>query len=189
MLLPRLGAVRVSAYSCVLAVPMLVGASAMAGEPSSWRMPTGTEGLVLAHLGVVLTAGGFWCWFRGIQLAGVEQGSLTVGLLPPAAVVAMTMQDHVVPPATQMAGICVVVVGLLVGVSTPAHTLRRTRPVALPDGPLAAVGTAVVADSSMSTTATAIPSAASRRAVAAPMPRAAPVTMATRGSSDMITSR
>lgn len=47
----------------------------------------------------------------------------------------------------------------------------------------------LVAASSMSTTATAIPSAANRRAVAAPIPRAAPVTMATRGSSDMITSR
>lgn len=131
-LLPRLGAVRVSAYSCILAVPMLAAASVVAGEPASWRMPSLTEGLVLAHLGVVLTAVGFWCWFRGIQLASVERGSLTVGLVPLATVVTMSVQDRALPPAAQWVGICVVVLGLLVGMSAPVAAPRTTQPVVVP---------------------------------------------------------
>ncbi|MEU7802756.1 DMT family transporter [Micromonospora arborensis] len=143
-LLPRLGAVRVSAYSCVLAVPMLAAASVVAGEPASWRMPNLTEGLVLAHLGVVLTAAGFWCWFRGIQLASVERGSLTVGLVPLATVVTMSVQDRALPPAAQWVGICVVVVGLLVGMSAPAAAPRTARPVPTPAARQVSVGIAPV---------------------------------------------
>ncbi|SCL13021.1 Permease of the drug/metabolite transporter (DMT) superfamily [Micromonospora nigra] len=130
-LLPRIGPVRLSAYSCVLAVPMLATAALVAGEPASWRLPSLTEWLVLAYLGVALTGVGFWCWFRGIQLATVERGSLTVGLVPLAAVITMTVQDHAAPPVAQMGGIGVVIVGLIVGMSAPladslqAHPSRR----------------------------------------------------------------
>jgi drug/metabolite transporter (DMT)-like permease len=127
-LLPRIGPVRLSAYSCVLAVPLLTAASLTAGEPTSWRLPNQTEWLVLLYLGVALTSVGFWCWFRGIQLATVEHGALTVGLVPLAAVTTMTIQDHAMPPVTQVGGIFVVVVGLLIGVSAPSTVSARTRP-------------------------------------------------------------
>ncbi|MFI7074198.1 DMT family transporter, partial [Micromonospora sediminicola] len=127
-LLPRIGPVRLSAYSCALAVPLLTAASLAAGEPPSWRLPTLTEWLVLLSLGVALTSVGFWCWFRGIQLATVEHGALTVGLVPLAAITTMTIQDHAMPPVTQVGGICVVVVGLLIGVSARSGFSARNRP-------------------------------------------------------------
>ncbi|MEU1813024.1 DMT family transporter [Micromonospora aurantiaca (nom. illeg.)] len=129
---PRLGPMRVSVYACLLAVPMLLIASVIAGEPASWRLPSATEWLVLAGLGVLLTAGGFWAFFKGIELASVDRAALTVGLVPLGTVLAMIVQDGDVPPAIQLAGVGVVVAGLFIGVSAPTPTPRPVRPVLVP---------------------------------------------------------
>ncbi|WP_328384188.1 DMT family transporter (plasmid) [Micromonospora zamorensis] len=130
--LPRLGPVRVATYTCLLAVPMLLSASIVAGEPTSWRVPNATEWLVLAGLGVLLTAVGFCAFFRGIQMASVERAALTVGLVPLGTVLAMIVQDGAVPPAVQLAGVGVVVLGLIVGASAPAPSPRHVRPMQAP---------------------------------------------------------
>ncbi|MFJ2087521.1 DMT family transporter [Micromonospora chokoriensis] len=123
-LVPSLGPVRVAAFSCVISVPMLVGASVLAGEAASWRIPTRAEGLALAYLGVCLTAVGFLLWFRGLQMAKVERGALTVGLVPLAAAVTWAIHARALPPLPQLLGIGIVVAGLVIGLSS----LPRPRP-------------------------------------------------------------
>ncbi|WP_353850266.1 EamA family transporter [Solwaraspora sp. WMMA2065] len=69
-LLDRLGAVRVSAYSCGLAVPIFALAALVAGEATRWRLPTAAEAAALGYLAVILTVVGFLAWFTGLRRLG-----------------------------------------------------------------------------------------------------------------------
>lgn len=117
--LPRLGALRVSAWSCAIAVPMLVLAAAVAGE--RWRAPTAGEAWALAYLAVPLTVGAFLAWFGGLRRLGVERAGLFVGLLPVTTLLTAAGMDGELPPPAQAAGVLVVALGLTLG-------LLRTRP-------------------------------------------------------------
>jgi drug/metabolite transporter (DMT)-like permease len=123
MVLPRLGAVRVSAYSCALAVPMLLAGAAVAGEFGRWRLPTGAEAATLAYLAVMLTVVAFVAWFTGLRWLGVERAGLYVGVLPVATLVTTALADGAVPAPTQTLGVLVVAAGLAFGLTAP-----RTRP-------------------------------------------------------------
>jgi drug/metabolite transporter (DMT)-like permease len=109
-LLPRLGAVRVSAWTCALAVPMLVVSAAVAGERP--RTPTTGEAAALAYLALVLTVGAFLLWYRGLQRLGVARAGLFVGVLPMATVAASTLLDGRLPAPAQTFGVLVVGAGL-----------------------------------------------------------------------------
>jgi drug/metabolite transporter (DMT)-like permease len=112
--LPRLGAVRVSAYSCAFAVPMLVVGAIATGEIP--RRPTGVEAATFAYLAVLLTVVAFVAWFSGLSRLGVARAGLFVGLAPVAAVVTASIQDQTWPVPAQALGVLIVAVALTFGV-------------------------------------------------------------------------
>lgn len=128
-LLARLGPLRVSAYSCGFAVPMLLVAAVVLGE--TWQPPTGAETAALAFLALVLTAGVFPLWYAGVHRLTVERAGMFVGLLPIVSLAATALLDLRPPPAVQLAGVLIVGAGLAVGLAarttphrTPASTAK-----------------------------------------------------------------
>jgi drug/metabolite transporter (DMT)-like permease len=115
VVLPRLGALRVSAYSCALAVPMLLLAALAAGEPARWRPPTAVEAAALGYLALALTVGAFLAWFTGLRRLGVARAGMFVGILPVATLAATAIQDLRPPDPIQAAGVLVVAAGLTLG--------------------------------------------------------------------------
>ena len=120
MVLPRLGAVRVSAYSCALAVPMLLVGAVATGELERWRAPTLAEAATLGYLAVMLTVVAFVAWFTGLGWLGVERAGLYVGVLPVATLVTTALQDGVVPAPAQTMGVLIVAAGLAFGLTGAA---------------------------------------------------------------------
>jgi drug/metabolite transporter (DMT)-like permease len=118
--LPRLGALRVSAFSCALAVPMLLLAALAVGEPARWRPPTAVEAAALGYLALALTVGAFLAWFSGLRRLGVERAGIFVGILPVATLAATAVQDVRPPDPTQLAGVLIVAAGLTLGLLSPA---------------------------------------------------------------------
>jgi drug/metabolite transporter (DMT)-like permease len=111
--LPRLGALRVSAYSCALAVPMLVIGALMAREAP--RLPTVTEAATLGYLAVMLTVVAFMAWFTGLHRLGIARAGLFVGVLPVATIVTTSIQDGRFPVPAQALGVLLVGAALTLG--------------------------------------------------------------------------
>lgn len=118
-LLPRLGPLRVSLWSCVLAVPMLGGALLVTGEPARWRLPTATETAGYLYLGGLLTVVAFLAWYGGLNRLGPERAGLFVGLLPPVSLVVTALLDQRMPAVVQIVGVLVVGAGLVLGLRAP----------------------------------------------------------------------
>jgi drug/metabolite transporter (DMT)-like permease len=112
--LPRLSAVRVSAYSCAFAVPMLVVGAVATGEVP--RLPTAVEAATFAYLAVLLTVVAFVVWFSGLSRLGVARAGLFVGLAPVATIVTASIQDGSWPVLAQALGVLMVAVALTFGV-------------------------------------------------------------------------
>jgi drug/metabolite transporter (DMT)-like permease len=132
--LPRLGALRVSAWSCALAVPMLAAAVVVTGELGRWRAPTATEATTLGYLALVLTVGAFLAWFAGLRRLGIERAGMFTGLLPVATLATAAIQDGRPPNPLQVAGVLVVAAGLAASVTSGDAAGRRParRPAAAP---------------------------------------------------------
>jgi drug/metabolite transporter (DMT)-like permease len=132
-LLPRLGAVRVSAWSCALAVPMLLAGIAIAGEHP--RAPAPAELAGIAFLGLVLTVVAFVCWYTGVAGLGVERAGVFVGLVPVASLATAAIADGALPAPLQLAGVLVVTAGLVAGLTAaprlphPSPTIKEERAV------------------------------------------------------------
>jgi hypothetical protein len=109
-LLPRLGPARVSAWTCALAVPMLVSAAAVTGERP--RLPTVAEALAFGYLALVLTVGAFLLWYAGLQRLGVARAGVFLGVLPVAALGAACVLDQRPPAPLQATGVLVVAAAL-----------------------------------------------------------------------------
>jgi drug/metabolite transporter (DMT)-like permease len=116
-LLPRLGPVRVSAYGCALAVPLLACCAVATGEPARWRLPHPAELAAFGYLGLVLTALAFLAWYAGLARLGVERAGMCFGLMPVAALAATAVLDGRIPPLAQVAGVLVVGAGLAFGLT------------------------------------------------------------------------
>ena len=130
-LLPRLGALRLSAAVCALAVPMLV-VGGLAVDGGDWlRAPSTGEAVVLGYLATVVTAGAFLAWYAGLATLGVERAGILVGLMPIATVGTAAFIDRHLPDLAQLAGVLVVAVGLALGLG--ARSVRRQRGRELPD--------------------------------------------------------
>lgn len=84
-LLPALGPVRVSVFSCAIAASLLAGAAAISGVPL--RRPTGAEGATLVYQGLVMTAVAFVLWYRGVARLGPDRAGVTMAAAPVAAAV------------------------------------------------------------------------------------------------------
>lgn len=137
-LLPRLGAVRVSAWSTALAVPMLL--VALPFSPETPRLPTAGEAVALAFLGLVLTVVAFICWYTGVTRLGVERAGVFVGLVPVFALATVAAVDRVTPEGRQLAGVLAVAAGLIVGLrrvkqDACSEPLSSSAPAASPASP------------------------------------------------------
>lgn len=122
LVLPRLGAVRVSAYSCALAVPLLLAGAIPAGEIGRWRLPAPAEAATFLYLALGMTVVAFVCWFTGLQRLGVARAGMVVGLMPVATLVTAAVQAGQLPSLGQSAGVLIVGLGLAAGLVT------RSRP-------------------------------------------------------------
>ncbi|GAA4248504.1 DMT family transporter [Dactylosporangium darangshiense] len=109
-LLPRLGPVRVSAWSTALAVPMLLLLLPLGTERP--RLPDAAEAAALVFLGLVLTVVAFVCWYTGVAGLGVDRAGLFVALVPVFALVTTAVVDRQAPGLPKVAGVLLVGAGL-----------------------------------------------------------------------------
>jgi drug/metabolite transporter (DMT)-like permease len=123
-LLPKLGPVRVSAYTQAVAVPSLLVAGILADGGGILRTPTAAEAAGLLYLGTVVSAGAFFLWYDALPRLGADRAGLFAGLVPVGAIVTTVVLGLGTPTATDLAGAALVVAGLTVGL-VPC---RRGRP-------------------------------------------------------------
>jgi drug/metabolite transporter (DMT)-like permease len=130
--LPRLGALAVTVYSCGLAGVLLLAAAAVAssaGGPPILQTPTATQLAALAYLVVAVTAVVFLAWYAAMKRLGVDRTGLFNGLIPVAslAAVALTGTGSITP--LQFLAALTVLVGVLLGLGRtpqkPASTVTQ----------------------------------------------------------------
>ncbi|GAA3663968.1 DMT family transporter [Nonomuraea antimicrobica] len=128
-LLPRLGPIRVSAYSTALAVPMLAVVGLVHEGTGMLRVPTVPEALGFAYLAIVVTVVAFFLWYHSLPKLGPGRAGLFAGLIPVAAIVTGVVLGVAVPSAYDLLGAGLVVVGILVGLTAErSGTKAAVRP-------------------------------------------------------------
>ncbi|MGN9840798.1 DMT family transporter [Nonomuraea sp. H19] len=116
-LLPKLGAIRVSAYSTVLAVPMLVVVGLADEGTSMFRVPTGAEVLGFGYLAIVVTVVAFFLWYSSLPKLGPGPAGLFAGLIPVGAIITGMVLGIAMPSAYDLLGAGLVIAGILVGLT------------------------------------------------------------------------
>ncbi|NDU76297.1 EamA family transporter [Actinomadura sp. DSM 109109] len=114
-LLPRLGPLRVSAYSAALAVPMLLAAGLVADGTALLRVPTPGELAGFAYLSIVVTTIAFLLWYDAIGRLGADRAGLCAGLIPVSALVTTAALGLDRPEPADVAGAALVAAGVVVG--------------------------------------------------------------------------
>jgi len=120
-LLPKLGPVRVSAYTQAVAVPVLLIVGAVTDGSGLLRMPTAAEAAALLYLATIVSAGAFLLWYDALPRLGADRAGLFAGLVPVGAIVTTVLLGLGTPTATELGGTALVIAGLLVG-------MTRSRP-------------------------------------------------------------
>jgi drug/metabolite transporter (DMT)-like permease len=128
-LLPRLGPIRVSAYTQAAAIPLLLIVAVIADGGGILRTPTAAEAAGLLYLGTVVSAGAFFLWYDALPRLGADRAGLFAGLVPVGAIVTTVVLGLGTPTATDLAGAALVVAGLTVGL-VPGR--RRPAPAMTP---------------------------------------------------------
>jgi drug/metabolite transporter (DMT)-like permease len=116
-LLPRLGPVRVSAYTQAVAIPLLLIVGVIADGGGILRMPTAAEATALVYLGTVVSAGAFMLWYGALPRLGADRAGLFAGLVPVGAIVTTVLLGLGTPTATELGGAALVIAGLAVGLT------------------------------------------------------------------------
>jgi drug/metabolite transporter (DMT)-like permease len=114
-LLPKLGPIRVSAST--VAVPMLLLVGVVADGGGVLRMPTAAEAIALLYLGTIISAGAFLLWYGALPRLGADRAGLFAGVLPVGAIVTTALLGLGVPTLAELAGVALVIAGLLVGLA------------------------------------------------------------------------
>ena len=114
-LLPRLGPLRVSAYSAALAAPMLLVLGVAADGAGVLRTPTAGELAGFAYLSAVVTTIAFLLWYDAIGRLGADRAGLFAGLIPVSAVVTTVALGIDRPGPADLAGAALVAAGVVVG--------------------------------------------------------------------------
>ncbi|WP_067476843.1 DMT family transporter [Actinomadura hibisca] len=127
-LLPRLGPLRVSAYSAALAAPMLLAIGLVADGTHVLRVPTGGELAAFAYLTVIVTTIAFLLWYDAIGRLGADRAGLFAGMIPISAVVTTVLLGLAAPTPADLGGAALVAVGVVIGL----RASRSRRPEALP---------------------------------------------------------
>ncbi len=133
-LLPKLGAVGVTAWSVALAVPLLAVAGVVADGAAVLRVPTLPEALGFAYLASVVTCGAFFLWYTALPRLGPGRAGLFAGVIPVGAITTGTLIGLGLPSGAELAGAAVVVGGIAVGL-LPDRPLRMGVLHVLPDTP------------------------------------------------------
>jgi drug/metabolite transporter (DMT)-like permease len=126
-LLPKLGPIRVSAYTVAVAVPMLLVVGVVADGGGVLRMPTPAEAAALVYLGTIISAGAFLLWYGALPRLGADRAGLFAGVLPIGAIATTVLLGLGGPTATELGGVALVVAGLVVGLA-PGRLRRRPVP-------------------------------------------------------------
>lgn len=118
--LPRLGALAATTYSCALAGAMLLvagSAAALVTGGELLRVPTPTELGALGYLAVMVTAVVCLAWFAAMDRLGATRTGLLNGVIPVAALAAVTLVGVGHVTALQAAGALGVLAGVLLGLT------------------------------------------------------------------------
>lgn len=135
-LLPRLGAIPVATYVCVLAtVEMGVLTAAVELPGGELRWPDGRELGALCYLAVAVTAAAFIFYYLGLRTLGPEATSLFAGLIPVAAAFTAPIVGSGTLGAAQVTGSILVGTGLSAGLSAPARDAGPTPGQSASEGP------------------------------------------------------
>ncbi|RZE59639.1 EamA family transporter [Streptomyces albidoflavus] len=126
-LVAPLGALRVSAYACTVAVPLCLAGVVATG---AYVLPTPGELAAVVWLGAVATAVAYVLWFTALDLIGAERAVLFSGLVPLSAVATSAVLGTGAPGAGHLVGAVAVVAGLVVGTveRRPARLRGRVAP-------------------------------------------------------------
>ncbi|MGW0483794.1 DMT family transporter [Nonomuraea sp. NPDC003214] len=125
-LLPKLGAIRVSTYSTVLAVPLLAVTGFVREGTGMLRMPTAAEALGFGYLAVVVTVGAFLLWYTSLPKLGPGRAGLFAGLIPVGAISTGLVLGIATPSRYDLLGAGLVIVGILIGLTTARRTARES---------------------------------------------------------------
>ncbi|GAA0356390.1 DMT family transporter [Actinoallomurus spadix] len=120
-LLPKLGPMRVSAYSAAAATPMLLVVGLLVDGTAVVRIPTAGEAAGFAYLVIVVTVGAFLLWYDALGRIGADRAGLFAGLIPVSAVATTMVLGLGRPSAAELVG------ALLVGCGVAAGLGRRVR--------------------------------------------------------------
>ncbi|MFI5914686.1 DMT family transporter [Dactylosporangium sp. NPDC051541] len=110
-LLPRLGPVRVSAWSTALAVPLLLVLLPFSAERP--RRPDPSEAAAIAFLGLILTVVAFVCWYTGVAGLGVDRAGVFVALVPVFTLITAAIVDRALPGPMKIVGVLLVGAGFV----------------------------------------------------------------------------
>jgi drug/metabolite transporter (DMT)-like permease len=113
--LKRLGALAVSTYACLFAVPMLAVWSLVAEGPAL-PMPDAEQAAALAYLALGVTTLGFVSWYSAVGLLGVERAGLFSGVLPVSALVFSAALGVAEITPERLLAVAVVALGITLGV-------------------------------------------------------------------------
>ena len=126
-LLPKLGPIRVSAYTVAVAVPLLLVVGVVADGGGVLRMPTPAEATALVYLGTIISVGAFLLWYGALPRLGADRAGLFAGVLPIGAIVTTVLLGLGAPTATELGGVALVIAGLVVGLA-PGRLRPRPAP-------------------------------------------------------------
>ncbi|WBQ03537.1 DMT family transporter [Kribbella sp. CA-293567] len=121
-LLVRLGPVRVSAYTAATSVPMLLGLGLLTDGSGFLRTPSLAELGGLAYLAVLVSGVAFLLWYRALPMLGADRAGLFAGIIPVGTITTSLVLGFGLPASGELAGVALVIVGLLVGLYRPRVT-------------------------------------------------------------------
>lgn len=114
-LLPRLGPLRVAAYSTVAAIPQMLVLAAVSGNGTAFPLPSAPEAGAILYLAVALTAGAFLLWFAALTFVPAETAGLFLGVVPVAAAFSGLLLTQDGFTVGQFAGAALVGAGIAAG--------------------------------------------------------------------------
>ncbi len=127
--LERLGALAVSAYACLFAVPMLAVWSLVA-DGAALPLPDAGQAAALAYLALGVTVFGFTSWYTAVGLLGVERAGLFSGVLPVSALLVSAVLGVAEITPERLLAVGVVAAGVTLGVRAVGGRAPEPLPVA-----------------------------------------------------------
>ncbi|GAA0949241.1 DMT family transporter [Kribbella koreensis] len=132
-LLVRLGPVRVSAYTAATSVPMLIALGLLTDGPTHFlRTPTLGELTGLAYLAILVSGIAFLLWYRALPMLGPDRAGLFAGIIPVGTILTSLLLGFGLPAPAELAGVALVITGLLVGLHRPRTSAPTAAEAAIP---------------------------------------------------------